>query len=280
MHRESIYRHYQPSLTPPPQNNSDCYWFAFRSSRLLLSTRENRPSIPLLKDLNIVGLAPVRTQYLGTIDSHPCYSAEIPVGSPDPDGMSFSDLRSLWGSIDEDLYILAGRALQIVSWDQANQFCGQCGHPTIILTGERAKKCPECGLLFYPRLSPAVITAVVKDRHLLLGSRGGMRGKMYTVIAGFVEPGETLEECLQREVHEEVGIQVKNIKYFKSQPWPYPNSLMIGFTADWDSGDIAVDGVEVSDAAWYDAAQIPAQIPPKLSIARELIDWFVEHYSR
>jgi NAD+ diphosphatase len=279
MLRESIYKRYQISITPPVDAKDGSYWFLFRSSRLLLQVKQNKLSVPFLTGLNEVNLSSVRTQYLGTFDDRPCYSAELTSDSINPEGMSFYELRSLWGVLDEDLYILAGRALQIVSWDQANQYCGQCGHPTINVPGERARKCPECGLLFYPRLSPAVITAIIKDKHILLGNRAGMRGKMYTVIAGFVEPGETLEECLRREIFEEVGVRVKNLKYFGSQPWPYPNSLMIGFTAEWESGEISVDGIEVSDAGWYDAHHIPVEIPPKLSIARDLIDWFVNHNS-
>jgi NAD+ diphosphatase len=277
MTRESIYKRYTIAVNPLSGSNEKCYWLAFCNSKILLQVKDGRPSLPLLVGLDELTLTPVRTQFLGTLDGCGCYSAELSPGVPAPHGMAYFDLRSLWGNIDDDLYLLAGRALQIVNWDRSTQFCGKCGHPTITVTGERARKCPDCGLLFYPRLSPAVITAVIKDDRILLGHRAGFRN-MYTIIAGFVEPGETLEECIQREVAEEVGVQVNNICYFGSQPWPYPDSLMIGFTAEYESGDIKVDGIEVSEAGWFKADNLP-EIPPKISIARELIDWFVRQHS-
>jgi NAD+ diphosphatase len=130
----------------------------------------------------------------------------------------------------------------------------------------------------YPRLSPAVITAVLKDNKILLSHYAAFKGNMHTIIAGFVEPGETLEECIKREILEEVGIQVRNIKYFGSQPWPFPNSLMIGFTAEYESGEISVDRTEISEAGWYDVNSLP-ELPPKMSIAREIIDWFIQSNS-
>jgi NAD+ diphosphatase len=140
---------------------------------------------------------------------------------------------------------------------------------------ERAKKCTACGFLSYPRLSPAVITAVFKDDTILLSHNAMFPGKWHSISAGFVEPGETLEDCVRREIREEVGIEVKNIKYFGSQPWPFPDSLMLGFTADWAGGDLVPDGVEITDAGWFTADTMP-EIPPKISISREIIDWYLE----
>jgi NAD+ diphosphatase len=162
-----------------------------------------------------------------------------------------------------------------VSWDQTHQYCGRCGTRTETLNGERSKKCPACGLLNYPRITPASITAVFKDNKILLTHNVAFRRNIHSLVAGFMEPGETLEECIHREIMEEVGLKVKNIKYFGSQPWPFPNSLMIGFTAEYDSGEIAVDGKEISEAAWYDADNLP-ELPSKMSIARQIIDWFVQ----
>jgi NAD+ diphosphatase len=273
MPRESLYKRYQIAITPPPGLNGKSYWLAFSASKILLRIENGSPSLPLLSSIDELALTPVRTQYLGTLNGCGCYSAELPSGTVTPSGTDYFDLRSLWGNIDDDLYLLAGRALQIVSWDRSNQFCGKCGRSTVAVPGERARKCLDCGLLLFPRLSPAVITAITDGDRILLGHRAGFRN-MYTIIAGFVEPGETLEECLKREVFEEVGVRVKNIRYFGSQPWPYPDSLMIGFTAEYEGGDIKVDGVEVSEAGWYTAGNLP-EIPPKMSIAREMIDWFI-----
>ncbi len=278
MPRESIYKRYKPAITPKPEIHDPGYWFIFCMNRLLVKTDGNSSSIPLILDPGEIHLTPLRKEYLGTLEDYPCFSAEVAPDTSAPPGMVYQDLRSLYGTIDEDIYILAGRALQMVIWDQTHQYCGRCGHQTEYLTEERAKKCPVCGFMSFPRLSPAVITAVLKGNQILLTRYAAFRGHMHTIIAGFVEPGETLEDCLRREVLEETGIKVKNIRYFNSQPWPFPNSLMIGFTAEYESGEIHVDGKEIAEAGWYDAGHIP-EVPPKLSIAREIIDWFVEHYS-
>jgi NAD+ diphosphatase len=145
-------------------------------------------------------------------------------------------------------------------------------------TDERAKTCPACGLNSYPRLSPAVIVAVVKDDKLLLATSPRFRSSFWSVLAGFVEPGETLEDCVVREVEEEVGITVRNVRYFGSQPWPFPDSLMLGFTAEYAKGEIKTDGMEIVEADWFGADNLP-NVPPSVSIARRLIDWFVENYS-
>lgn len=273
MPRESIYKSYQPAVTFESVNNDHSYWFVFCSNKLLINPDEC--TVPCSKKLAELNISPVRTQYLGTLKGHPCYSVEV---SPDiavPEGMSFNELRSLYGILDEDIFILAGRAIQIVNWDQTHQYCGRCGHKTETLRDERAKKCPECGLINFPRISPAAITAVFKENKILLSHNAAFRGNIHSLIAGFVEPGETLEECIKREVFEEVGIRVKNIKYFGSQPWPFPNSLMIGFTAEHESGEISVDGKEISEAGWYDVNNLP-ELPPKMSIAREIIDRFMQ----
>ncbi len=276
MSRESIYKRHKPAVTSESISTDCSYWFVFSLTRLLVKTNES--SIPYLASLSELNISPVRTGYLGTLKGHPCYSAEVSPTTIVPEGMSFMELRSLYSVMDEDIFLLAGKAIQIVNWDQTHQFCGRCGHKTQTLQGERAKKCPECGFTSYPRISPVAITAVLKDDKILLSHNATFRGNMYSIIAGFVEPGETLEECVKREILEEVGIHVRNIKYFGSQPWPFPNSLMIGFTAEYESGEISVDGKEISEAGWYDVHSLP-ELPAKMSIAREMIDWFVQSNS-
>jgi len=273
MSRESIYKCYKPAVTFESVNDDCGYWFVLCSNKLLIKPDEG--NIPYLSSLAELSLSPVRTQYLGTLQGHPCFSAEVSPDTVTPEGMSFRELMSLYGVLDEDIFLLAGKAIQIVNWDRTHQYCGRCGHETETLQGERAKKCPVCGFMSFPRISPAVITAVLKDNKILLSHYAAFRGNMHTIIAGFVEPGETLEECVKREILEEVGIQVKNIKYFGSQPWPFPNSLMIGFTAEYESGEISVDREEISEAGWYDVNSLP-ELPPEMSIAREIIDWFIQ----
>jgi NAD+ diphosphatase len=172
------------------------------------------------------------------------------------------------------LFWVAGRAIQIVEWDRTHQFCGHCASPMVAKTAERAKECPQCGLTNFPRLAPAVIVAVVRDNQILLARSHRHPAGFYSVLAGFVEPGETLEEAVAREIKEEVGIEVGDIRYFGSQPWPFPHSLMIGFTAVYAGGEIRCDETEIEEAGWFAADALP-QIPGPISISRRLIDWFV-----
>jgi len=266
---------FSPGITPAKPEQAPAYWFAFTGQKLLLGQNAERPFVPLIISLSELGLDPVRRQYLGTLNGKPCYSAELQPAAPVPDGMNFIELNRLF-SLDEQLFRLAGHAIQIVNWDRTQQYCGRCGTPTHTKVDERAKLCPNCGLISFPRLSPAVIVAVVRDNQLLLARGARFSHLMYSVLAGFVEPGETLEECVQREIREEVGIEVKNIKYFGSQSWPFPDSLMIGFTAEYSSGELRIDEHEIKDAGWFSPPDFPP-IPDKISISRRLIDWFVEH---
>ncbi|MGZ7160124.1 MAG: NAD(+) diphosphatase [Methanobacterium sp.] len=276
MKRESIYKRYKPSNSSQCITNIPAYWLIFNGDKLLVNPKHNL-KLPLASSLKDFSILPIRTHYLGTLDDNPAYTAEVTPKTKAPEGMEFLDLRSTYEVLDEDVYLLAGRAIQIINWDKNHQFCGKCGAPTKIMDHEMAKICPECKIMSFPRISPAVITAIIKDGKLLM-AKHGYRENMYGLIAGFVEPGETLEECVERETMEEVGIKVKNIKYFSSQPWPYPHSLMVGFTAEYDSGEIKVDNKEITEAKWFTPDEIP-RIPSKMSIARELIDWYVKNYS-
>jgi len=175
--------------------------------------------------------------------------------------------------MDEEIIWTAGRANQLATWNRNHQYCGSCGFSFEDKKDERAKICPQCGLINYPRLSPAVIVAVMRGNNILLARNKRFKMPFYSVLAGFVEPGETLELCVQREVAEEVGVTVKNIRYFGSQPWPFPDSLMIAFLADYAGGEIRVDGSEIMEAKWFSKESLP-NIPPQISIARQLIDWF------
>jgi NAD+ diphosphatase len=188
--------------------------------------------------------------------------------------MVFHGLRALFGRVDDRVFRLAGRAFQIMNWDRTHQFCSRCGHATRDKEDEAAKRCPECGFETFPTMAPAMIVAVTRGDKILLARAGRFPKEMYSVLAGFVEPGESLEECVRREIGEEVGVEVKNIRYFGSQAWPFPNSLMIAFTAEYGGGEIRIDEKEIVDAAWFRADNLP-KIPDKISIARRLIDWFV-----
>jgi NAD+ diphosphatase len=275
MHDKSIYNKHEPAVSPPPGNDIPSNWFVFSGNNLLV-INEERITIPFSTNLNDIGLSPVRTQFLGTLDGQPCYCAEVAVDSSAPDGMSYRDLRSLYGQLDDAFFQLAGKAIQIVAWDQTHQYCSRCGTPMENLKSERAKKCPACSFVCYPRISPATITAIFKGNKILLAHAKHFPDDMYSLIAGFLEPGETLEDCVRREIKEEVNIRVKNIKYWGSQPWPYPNSMMIGFSAEYESGEICVDDDEIEKADWFDIDTLP-DLPSDISIARKIIDWYVKN---
>jgi NAD+ diphosphatase len=217
----------------------------------------------------------VRQQYLGLLNGRHCYSAELPDEAHSPEGWTFQGLRRVYGLLNEEIFWTAGRAIQVAAWDRDHQFCGRCATPTQMLPNERAKICPNCGLHSYPRISPAIIVLIEREDKILLARSHRHPPDRFSVLAGFVEPGETLEEATAREIYEEVGIRVKNIRYFGSQPWPFPNSLMIAFTCEYAGGDIVLEEAEMAEAGWFTADNLP-KIPPTLSISRQLIDWFIE----
>ena len=191
--------------------------------------------------------------------------------------MAFLDLRQLYGKIDEELIYLSFRALHLLGWSQKTQFCKKCGMKMVTQHSERAKKCPDCGQQSFPRISPAVIVLVERGDQCLLARSPRFQDGFYSVLAGFVEPGETLEDTVKREIWEETGIEVQDIRYFGSQPWPFPDSLMIGFTARYAGGEIRVDGTEIMEADWFSYDRLP-KIPGRISIARRLIDWFINKH--
>jgi NAD+ diphosphatase len=251
------------------------WWFIFSGYKLLVQAKEEGFSIPFVGDSSQLKLDAVRKRCVGNLDGLPCYEAECAPDAQAPESMSFEGLRPLFGHLDDRFFQLAGRAFQIMNWDRTHQFCSQCGRPARDKDDEMAKICSSCGFVSFPVVSPAIIVAVTRGDKILLARASRFPKQMYSVLAGFVEPGESLEECVRREVREEVGVELTNIRYFGSQPWPFPNSLMIGFTADHAEGEIKTDGKEIVEAGWFTAENLP-QIPGKISIARRLIDWFVE----
>ncbi len=266
--------HFEPGIIPPPGQSGAAWWFLFSRNRLLIRRVEGGARIPYVHDPFDLCLPLGPKLYLGTLDGRLCYTAECDPDTTPRQGMIFSGLRRLFGLVNKNLFQVAGRAFQIMNWDKNSRFCGRCGEAMIASSEERLKICPKCGHKRFPRLSPAVIAAVIREDQILLARADRFPDNLYSVLAGFVEPGETLEECLRREVREEVGLEIADIRYFGSQPWPFPDSLMVGFTARYAGGEITVDNREIVDAGWFSADRLP-DIPDKISIARRLIDWFV-----
>jgi NAD+ diphosphatase len=274
-----------------PADATEAYWFVFKGDRLLveLGPPSPRPSddlrvparpswarLPLLKNNNSLWFESERTLYLGCLAGKHCWAAEAPAAAPaPPPGLAWEGLRTLFSVLEDAHFALAGRAIQLIDWDRNHRFCGRCGAPTELKTEERARACAACRLTAYPRIAPAVMALVRREGEVLLGRSPHFPPGMYSALAGFVEAGETLEQCLAREVEEEVGVQVSRMRYFASQPWPFPNSLMIAFVCDWESGEIRPQAGEIEAANWFDVLQLP-KLPSKISIARRLIDAVVQ----
>jgi NAD+ diphosphatase len=262
---------FRPLVTAPEGASRPALWFAFQGSQLLIRREQDRAVVPELIHPRKLGLEPLREQYLGVLDGTGCYACEVAAGVAPPEGMTWTGLRGLFGLVDDALFALAGRAVQVMDWDRSHQYCGRCGTPTVVKAGERARECPSCGQTHYPRIAPAVMALVRKGDELLLARSPHFPPGMHSALAGFVEPGESLEQCLQREVLEEVGIEVTNLRYFSSQPWPFPHSLMIAFNCDYAAGEIVPEPGEIEAAGWFDLDHLPV-LPNRISIARRLID--------
>ena len=244
--------------------------FAFRGDRLLVRLEGERARLPERAELERL-VALDQTHYLGRLDDVRCFTVEVDGAVEPPAGWAFEGLRALFGRLEDDHFSIAGRAVQIVEWDRSHRFCGRCGEPTERMDTERARRCPRCGYLSFPRVTPAVIMRVERGDQILLARNAARGGTFWSVLAGFVEPGESLEEAVAREVREEVSLEVRHIRYFGSQSWPFPHQLMLGFTAEYAGGEISVDPSELVDAGWYTRDHLP-NLPSKMSIARKLID--------
>lgn len=233
------------------------------------------PWRPLTQDeFRWLGLSPIVEHYLGDLDGIPVFASEVDPEAEEPDGYEFQTLRSFLGQVDEAVFNLIGKAKQIVDWHNDHRFCGQCGQETIASDFDRSRKCPDCNRLFYPRLSPSIIVLVTRGEELLLARNAAARVNFYSTLAGFVEPGESIEEAVHREVMEEVGIRIRNLQYFGSQAWPFPNSLMLGFHAEYESGEFELQVEEIADAGWFHYRDLPRR-PTGVSIAGRLIDDYI-----
>ncbi|MDP1675003.1 MAG: NAD(+) diphosphatase [Burkholderiales bacterium] len=260
---------YIPLVTAPAAQDSPALWFAFQRGSILVSNAESA-ALPCCCTLEEHGVATVRHHYLGLLGEQHCYAAEVDEAQLLPAGWAPLGLRDLFGMVDSTLAALSGRALQLLEWERNHQFCSRCGTPMQARSDERARACPSCRFTTYPLVSPAVMVLITRGRELLLARKAVWPAGRYSAIAGFVEPGEMLEDTVVRETREEVGVEVGELRYFGSQPWPFPHSLMVAFTAEYAGGPVRPDGVEIEEAAWFDAEALP-RLPPSVSISRRLI---------
>lgn len=235
---------------------------------LIVVGPNSQVALPFLKLADLQQKHDARRHFLGELDGAGVWTVEI---DEEPEDAAFVPLIMAHGKLGDELWSIAGRAVQIAAWWRTHQFCGSCGGRNELRDSERALGCDECKTLAYPRLAPAVIMLIHRDEEVLLAHGRSFGAPMYSTLAGFVEPGESLEQCVAREIREEVGVEVRDITYRASQAWPFPHSLMIGFTAEWASGDIDIDESEIVDAQWFPIDDLP-NIPPPFAISRWLID--------
>ena len=243
--------------------------FIFCGDELLVG--QDDLALPSAEAVRNMGLEPTQFFPVGLLGAQYCQTTSMPTRTGGT-GLAFRKLRSLFGAMDDATLSVAGRAFQIANWARTHRFCGACGTPTVHVDGERCVKCPACGSIAYPRISPAMMVLIRRGDDILLARNSTSPTGFFSALAGFLEAGESVEEAIHREVAEEVGLKVRDIRYFGSQPWPFPHSLMIAYTAEFESGDIVVDANEIAEARWYGPDDALPPIPgPGISIAGELI---------
>ena len=248
------------------------YWFLFFNSHLWVAGSAESPTIPFGDYLH----GALNWRCIGNVAGIPCFAGELTADFSQSEKNNLLNLRQLYGQLDETFLAIAGRAIQLVEWERTHRFCSRCGQPLDDDSAEstHAKRCQQCKQQYYPRITPAIIVAVIRGEELLLARGKRHPAGWYSVIAGFLEAGETVEACVQREVAEETGIQINQISYFGSQSWPFPNTLMLGFTAEYLDGELTPQTDEIEDLQWFHVDALP-RFPAPPSIAHSLIQAFI-----
>ncbi|MBV9575940.1 MAG: NAD(+) diphosphatase [Gammaproteobacteria bacterium] len=250
------------------------YWFIFQNDHLAFIKNDHDYALPTSHEA-FSASSLLRKYALGLLNQATCYCAEIESAAPMPTAISFIPLRKAFELLGETRYSMAVKAYSIINWDKNHQYCGRCAHVTEHQAGRFERLCTACGLSLFPRISPSIIVLIKKADHLLMARSPHFPPGAYGLIAGFLEAGENIEEAIHREVLEEVGIRIKNLCYFGSQAWPFPDSLMIAFTADYAAGELMIDHQEIEMADWYRFDNLPGRPSSSVSIARKLIDHFI-----
>jgi NAD+ diphosphatase len=260
---------FEPLMAAPTAAVTSTINFVFRGDELMI--QEDNLALPPNGMIAYMNIGDERFHPIGMLGTAYCRTAYVPTGEAAPMGYRFSKMRPLWGALSAELVAVAGRAFQISDWARTHQFCGACASPMRLVAGERCYRCTSCKFMAYPRISPAMMVLIKKGDSILLARNALAVGNRFSALAGFVEAGESIEETVHREVFEEVGLKVKDLKYFSSQSWPYPHSLMIAFTAEYESGDIVVDTNEIAEAHWYGPGDKLPEFLRGVSISGELI---------
>ena len=264
-----------PDFKAPAQRTGKALWVVFEANRILVRMEAGVPQLFCSHHPNDHALEVSQEHYLGTYQEQHCFAAELAPDQNLPDAHAMLGLRDFLGHVNETMAGICGRAYQILEWERNHQFCGKCGQPTQLRDNERARTCVPCKRTSYPPVAPAIMILIHDGRKLLLAKKFVWGNTRYSALAGFVEPGETLETTVIRETREEVGVEIKNIRYFGSQPWPFPNNLMVAFTAEYAGGVVTPDGVEIEEAAFFDVDELP-NLPPGISISRRMINQVAE----
>lgn len=256
----------------PGPDQERCWYFVFSGPDLLLRFDSDGQFTPLTEaDTAFIDSLDAQSHYLGMQDDIACYAIDAVSLPADAEK---GGLRSVFGRTDNDMLALAGRAQQVCDWWRTHRYCGRCGAEKRPHPNDRAMVCDDCGIHAYPRLSPSIIVLVHHGDEVLLARNHRFPAGMYSTLAGFVEPGESIEQTVRREVKEEVGVTVGHLEYLGSQPWPFPNSLMLGFHAEFESGSIVCQEDEIADAQWFPVDNLP-EIPGAVAISRWLIDAYL-----
>ncbi len=267
MIEESLYKYYDIDFKSDYSSTGEAYYFIFNNNRQLYLNEED--NLGLLNDEDVKEFDFDFKFYIGKFMDKDCYVCNV-----DLEDDKFHTLFEVY-DLNHPLYLMSARAVLVRDWYISHRYCGRCGSKNEVDRKDMMMKCPECGQVHYSRIAPAIIVAISKDDRLLMARHSYHEKIRYALIAGFVEAGESIEEAVVREVHEEVGINIKNVKYMRSQSWPFPNSLMLGFTADYDGGEIEVDGDEILKAKWFKKDEIE-MYDSDISISA----WLVENFIR
>lgn len=264
-----------PGFLPPETSSDPCY-VVFADGKLLMGDTAQWQVLEHAS-WRFTGFIPREQHYIGRYQGQACFAVDVEATTTLPSGYHWRSLRELIASaaIGEAEFAMVGCGVQVFNWDRGHQYCGQCGSPTVAHSGERARICERCEINYYPRLSPCVIMLVTRGEHCLLARHAHYTANFFSPLAGFIEPGESVENALRREVAEEVSLRVHNLRYVGSQPWPFPGQLMLGFHADHESGQIAIDDMEIAEARWWHYKDLPS-VPPPGTLSGMLIKHFVD----